>query len=135
MQTVNAERPIDFEDFKKFTEGLKALTEKCTNPDEQAAIARKLIEKIEVTPTGIVIHYHVGETHFLRELSGDKINGAVPLANAQPAAENGVNQVLGIKKGLVDLTRPFTKPLLKYRSENSFVECSNTLTIGSEGGT
>jgi hypothetical protein len=67
----NQEDPIDFEDFKKFTEGLKALTEKCPNPDEQAAIARKLIEKIEVTPNGIVIHYHVGETHYSREL-GDQ---------------------------------------------------------------
>lgn len=124
------EAPINYEDFKKFTEGLKTLTEKCTDPNDQAAIARKLIEKIEVTPDGILIHYHVGETHYLRELSADRLNGAVPLANAPSAAKSGLNQGPETKKGLVDLTRPITKPLLKYRTENSFVECSNTLTFG-----
>lgn len=120
------EEPINFEDFKKFTDGLRVLTEKCTDPDEQAAIARKLIEKIEVRPNGIVIYYHVGNTHYLRELDDQRIKRAVPLKST----ESGLNQGSETKKGLVDLTRPFSKPLLKYRSINSFVEGSNTLTVG-----
>lgn len=69
---------------------------------EQAAIARKLIEKIEVTPNGIVIHYHVGNTHYLRELDDQRIKGAVPLK----AAENGLRQAPETQKGLVDRASP-----------------------------
>ena len=97
-----------------------------------ATIERKLIEKVEVTPDGIVIHYQVGETHYLRELSGDRLNGAVPLASAPTTAKNPADQAPETKKGLVDLTRPVSKPLLKYRIENSFVEGSNTLTFGRD---
>lgn len=129
---VSQENPIEFGDFQKFTEGLKAMTEKCTNPEEQATIIRKLVAKIEVKPDGIVIHYHVGESHYLRELSDLQGADPNPLGKAAISAQNGLNQAPETKKGPVDLTRPSSKPLLKYRTENSIVECSNTLTIGRE---
>ena len=114
------EKPIDFEDFKNFTKGLKALTEKCTDPTEQAAIIRKLVERIEVTPNGIIMHYHVGGIHYARELN-----------DAPIATGSALNTKT---KGLVDHTRPFSKSLLKYRVENLAVRCSNSLTNGRECG-
>ncbi len=112
-EVINQDQLIDFEDFQKFSEGLRQLAEKCSDPNVQAAIIRKLVAKIEVTPNSIVIHYNIGESHYRRELGA-----ADPMPSHNP--EN--------KKGLVDLTRPFTKPLLKFSSD----ACSNTLKFGRE---
>lgn len=49
------ESPIRLEDFQKFTESLKSLATKTTDPNKQALICRKLIQKIEVSPTGITL--------------------------------------------------------------------------------
>ncbi len=122
---VTRDEPINFADFQAFTEGLRALTENCTDPDEQAAIARKLIERIEVTPTGILIFYHVGQSHYVRELDKKAAPGAKPSA----AGGGGLQSALDIKN-LVDLTKPVSKPLSKYRTSSSLVACSNTLTNG-----
>jgi len=145
-------------DAKVFYTQILKLQEQKTLFEEQAGIIRKLIARIEVTPNGIVIHYYVGTTHFWRELGVDsrKINGhskgAVPIESAakltkahhnnlegstvtlNAASEFNFNADFTNKKGLVDLTKPASKPLLKYRSNNSFhkpfVEGSNSLTSG-----
>jgi hypothetical protein len=121
----NADQPIDFGDFQKFAEGLKQLTEKCSDPDVQAAIIRKIVSKIEVTPNSVIIHYHVGKTHYTREL-GDTINGIQDAKSSLKALSNDK------AKGSVDFTKPFTKKLLKFTSNDA---CSNTLKFGSEGRT
>ncbi len=126
---ANQEDPIDFEDFMKFTIDLKSLMKKCNDPNDHASIIRKLVERIEVTPEGFIIHYFVGQTHYLRELGG---NMKVREKILTPLIEDP-KHISKSNKGLVDLTRPSSKPLLKYRSENSLVTSSNSLTIGADG--
>ena len=128
------EEPISFNDFQKFTKGLKALIEKCVNPDEHSALIRKLVERLEVTPNGIVIQYLVGKTHYSRELGDQADHGLMPIGKSNPTTETIRNHVLATKKGLADCARPASKPLVKYRLENSFVEGSNTLTNGRGRG-
>jgi len=127
-QAAYQDQPIDFEDFQKFTEGLKELSEKCTDPNQQAAIIRKIVARIEVTPISIVIHYNVGETHYKRELSDHSTFGAVPPGLALVAENTADKGASTNKKGLVNFARPFTKPLFKF----SYDACSNTLKNGSE---
>ena len=87
------------------------------------------VERIEITPEGVVIHYFVGETHYLRELRGTTKAKEKILVSLVEDPSN----ISKSNKGLVDLTRPASKPLLKYRSENSLVTSSNSLTIGAAG--
>lgn len=107
--------PIDIKSFETFTADLKELAEKTANPDIQASICRKLIQKIEVSPNGITIHYYVGGAHF------NKMFGDLRLVGSE---QN-------------DSTKGATVPLKKYRnrhsrdaSQNLNVVGSNSLTIG-----
>lgn len=63
-QTVHRSHPLSINEFKKFTEDLKNLANRTTDPEIKASICRKLIEKIQISPEGVTIHYHVGDHHF-----------------------------------------------------------------------
>lgn len=101
-QSDKDEAPINMEDFLAFTEGLKDLVAKESRPEAIAAIIRKLVHRIEITDEGAIVHYPVGENHFIREFN--------EVLNSKPQIADPKN-----KKGLVDLTRPFSHSLLKYR--------------------
>jgi len=106
--------------FEAFTVTLKEIIRKEERPDTMAAIIRKLVQKIEVTESGVVIHYHVGENLFVREFNEEL---GSDMLNSDPKN----------KTGQVNLTRPVSKSLLKYKSSNFFYDSgSNSLKIGSQ---
>jgi hypothetical protein len=103
-----------------FTSQIKEIIAKESRPEAMAAIIRKLIHKIEVTESGVIVHFHVGENHFTRVFSDDHYQMV-----AQTCPKN--------RKGLVDLTRPVSKSLLKYKTSNIFYDAgSNSLEFGRE---
>lgn len=117
------EEPICVDSFEAFTDTLKEIIRKEERPDAMAAIIRKLLQKIEVTESGIIIHYHVGENHFVREFNEELGSDTL---NSSPKNQTG----------LVNLTRPVSKSLLKYKSSNFFHDAgSNSLKIGRGAGT
>lgn len=122
-EAIYQDQVIEFEDFQKFTESLRQLAEKCTDPNLQAAIIRKIVAKIEVTPNSVVIHYNVGETYYRRELGDQQALAPISPRPAMPETKGEATN----KKGLVDFTRPHTKPLPKYFSN----ACSNSLISGA----
>jgi len=88
--------PLSFTDFEGFAIELKRLAQKTTDPEVQAMICRRLIEKVEVSPSGITIQYHVGTANYV---------------------EQSIDSGKGLDK---KLSRPFfiSKPLQKYQNEN-----------------
>jgi len=91
LKNETQESPICFEQFEKFTVDLRHLLESETRPEARASILRKLIARIEVHPTGITIHYHIGESHYFKEFRGKDASGSSS-----------------------HLTKAITKPLPKY---------------------
>ena len=71
-QELEKDEPLNLSDFKAFSEGLRDLITSTTDPETQASICRKIIQRIEVSPQGITIHYHVGKTHFLGLIDAEK---------------------------------------------------------------
>ena len=67
-EEVNFDLRLNVDEFKKFTSDLKLLASKTTDPNIQASICRKLVKKVDVSTTGITIHYHVGDHHFEKEV-------------------------------------------------------------------
>lgn len=128
-EEVSFDTPLSLEAFEKFTSDLKALAEKTIDPNVQASICRKLIEKVEVSTTGITIHYHVGDHHYQKEFSQESEVTSGLLKN-----------VASRSQGLVEKSaRPFfvSRPLVKYRQRSRagsdllpFVAGSNSLTNG-----
>lgn len=121
------DQPLQLEDFKAFVMSLKELIAKSEDPEIQAAICRKFIHKIEVSPTGVTIQYHTGQVHYSSLMSTEK------------KALISAKEVLKNKKGLAEgnSVRPFfvSKPLNKYKNQEEWrqaVRGSNSLTIGSE---
>lgn len=108
------EEPICVDSFEALTDCIKQIIRKEERPDAMAAIIRKLIQKIEVTESGIIIHYHVGKNHFIREYN-DKLGSDT--LNSNPKNETGQ----------ANLTRPVSKSLLKYKSSNFFYDAGSTL--------
>ncbi len=96
----NTDEPMNFDDFQKFTDGLRQLTEKCTDPNIQSAIIRKLVSRIEVMPNSVIIHYHVGKTHYTHQLDGADTLGS-SAKNFPLIAQSTDNDKT---KGLVDLS-------------------------------
>ncbi len=127
---------LSFSDYKSFIDSLKELLRvKGEDPEVQAAICRKFIHKIEVSPKGITIQYHVGQTHFRALMEANKKS----LVSIEDVQKN--------KKGSADKKSggPFfvSKPLEKYKNLKGLVEsgeenwrqavrCSNSLTFGRE---
>lgn len=63
------EAAIEYDSFVKFTEHLRELISQAdTSLEVQAAIIRKLVHRIEVSPAGFDIDFYVGKTHITREL-------------------------------------------------------------------
>ena len=60
----NHDTALSLDGFKRFTEDLKKLAARTEDPEVQASICRKLIEQVDVSTTGITIHYHVGDIHY-----------------------------------------------------------------------
>jgi site-specific DNA recombinase len=134
LEDVAFERALSFEAFEVFTENLRSLALKADDPEVRAAICRKLIERVDVSTTGITIHYHVGDSHYLKELGG------------MSREANGV--LKSSQEGLAGFSpRPVSKPLAKYREEfkmQNFIETkpnffydagSNSLINGRGRGT
>ena len=70
--------------------------------------------------SGVIIHYHVGENHFVREFNDELGSDTL---NTNPKNEAGP----------VNLTRSVSKSLLKYKSSNFFYDAgSNSLKFGRE---
>jgi hypothetical protein len=67
--SIPEDEPIDYASLGGFTESLKGLFEKAEhNPEIKTSIIKKLVHKVEVTPTGFEIHFHVGKSYYKREL-------------------------------------------------------------------
>ncbi len=124
-------RNLSFEDFQKFTVNLKTLAETETRPEAKAAIIRKIVSSIHVTPDGIEIQYHASRDHFKTELGG-----------AAPGSSTSSKVITNPIK--ISFNKPHTKPLNKYSeshtplgegfSASSFFKdfCSKSLIFGSE---
>jgi len=64
---VPTDDPIDYADLNRFTEGLRGLLEEAeAKPEIQAAIIKKIIHKIEITPQGFDTHYFIGHNKYKR---------------------------------------------------------------------
>ena len=60
---------VPFVDFIKFTLFFRELLKKADdNPELQTKIIRKLVHKIEITPKGFEVYFHVGNAFVSREL-------------------------------------------------------------------
>lgn len=117
------DEPLSFADYKAFIASLQALLlAKGEDPEVQAAICRKFIHKIEVSPKGITIQYHVGQSHFRAMMDAEK----KALVSEQYLKND--------KKGPADNSSagPFfmSKPLEKYGKWRQAVRGSNSLTFG-----
>ena len=56
---------VNLESLSKFTEGLRRQLDKGdTDGELQAAIIRKVVQKIDVLPDGYEIFFHVGMNHY-----------------------------------------------------------------------
>lgn len=68
-QQVEPEEALELTDLKKFTESIRKHLQKAEeNPDIQTTIIKKIVYKIEITINGIEIHFHVGKSHYTKEL-------------------------------------------------------------------
>ena len=118
----NQGSPLTVTKFEKFTEELRALSAKALDPNVQASICRKLIEKVEVSTQGITIHYHVGDHHY--EIEFDQTED-LSLIGKDAKGESS-------SRGLVEKSaRPFfiSRPLGKYRIQKSFAEGTTCQTV------
>jgi hypothetical protein len=109
-EDLQKDAPIRFEEYREFVGELRELSAATTDPNVQAVICRKLIEKVEVSTTGVTIHYHVGGNHYLSHFK----------------EVSGVSQVRGLVEKSV---RPLfvSRPLQKYFLSDG----SNSLKNGS----
>jgi len=95
---------------------LKALAKQTTDPNVQAAICRKLIQKIAVSPTGITIHYHVGEQYFRSQFNQGKVIG-----EGTKDIEGNVQGSAGQPAGPLLLSKRASRPLEKYRRHGALL--------------
>lgn len=59
---------ISLENLEMFTNGLREqLKQGDTNPELQAAVIRKIVERIELLPDGYEISFHIGQNHYQAE--------------------------------------------------------------------
>jgi site-specific DNA recombinase len=138
-QQSHFDSALNIKDFEKFTADLRALAKNTTDPNVQAAICRKLIQKIAVSPAGIAIHYHVGEQHFRGEFdtaSAVKVNKADIEASVRGSAGKPAGPQLLSKRPSRKLEKyryPGAAPLGRHVGLGSsfhFDDGSNTLTSG-----
>jgi site-specific DNA recombinase len=68
-EQVKPEEILELSDLKQFTEGIrKHLLKAEEDPNIQTTIIKKIVYKIEITIHGIEIHFHVGKSHYTKEL-------------------------------------------------------------------
>ena len=107
------DQPLAVDDFKAFTKGLRALTEKEDDPVVRGQIIQSLVKRIDVHKTGIEIQFHVGQSYYLREFGDLKESpGSRPFFVRAEARE-------GVRKAAA-------RPLAKYLKG----KCSNNLQNG-----
>jgi hypothetical protein len=95
---------VSLENLSAFTEGLsKQLDQGDENPEVQAAIIRKIVQKIEILPEGHEIFFHAGMNHYRAELGNS------------PGSALFRSDEIGHKK------RPASSPILGRRGRSSFV--------------
>ena len=59
---------ISLENLEAFTNGLREQLEQGdTNPELQATVIRKIVERIELRPEGYEISFHIGQNHYQAE--------------------------------------------------------------------
>ncbi len=107
-EEVNFDQPLCIEEFDKFTMELRNLATKTQDPNVQASVCRRLIKKVEVSTTGIRIHYHVGDHHYEKEFS-DTRNG---LGRLKSDVKSRFRGSMGKPAGPLFISRP----LEKYRN-------------------
>jgi len=66
-----SDKPITYDDFASFRKALNALLERENDPIVRAQIIEKLISRVDVSPTEVTIHFHVGKNHLNEELGGE----------------------------------------------------------------
>ena len=139
---VNYESPLSVEAFEQFTKDLKQLATKTTDPNIQASICRKLIQKVEVSTTGIVIHYHVGDHHFKNEFETASRLVGIPSSEVESRFRGPVEKSAGpafISRPLLKYSRraggPVSQLQTKISGFKTAVDGSNSLTNGSGEGT
>ena len=124
------DEPLDLTDFNAFATSLRDLITATTDPELQASICRKVIQKIEVSPIGITIHYHVGKMHFMGLIEAEK-KVLIHKDREQRHKKSPVGK---------NPAGPFyiSKPLEKYKNREEWrqaVRGSNSLTFGRGRGT
>ncbi len=102
--------PVPPDDLNAFRKHLTVLLRDEENPESRAKIIEKVVHRIEVTPEGLKIQFHIGNSHYSREL-------------AFTASSRSLIPKTDIKKAISD-------PLPKY----SFGRGSNSLQNGGGGG-
>ncbi len=83
-ETEATDEYIGLDSLKSFTEGFRMkLEEGDKNPEIQASIIRKIVERIEVLPDGYEIFYHAGLNHYVAELGVQTPGSALFSAHKQ----------------------------------------------------
>ncbi len=73
-QAIPTDDPIDYADLGLFTSGLRRMLKEAEkNPELKAAIIKKIVHKIDITPQGINTHYFIGHGKYkqYKKASGD----------------------------------------------------------------
>lgn len=66
---ARADTIVSIENLEAFTHGLRQQLEQGdTNQELQAAVIRKIVERIELLPEGYEISFHIGQNHYQAEL-------------------------------------------------------------------
>lgn len=122
-ETVH-EEPVSIKDFAEFTKSLRDLLAGEADPVTCSFVIQSVVKRIDVAVDGIEIHFHVGQSHYMREFGDKQSLGSRPffVQNEQPA--EGAGTVLNFK------SKKRSDPLEKYLKD----KCSNTLTNGGGGG-
>ncbi len=102
--------PVPLDDLNSFRKHLTVLLRDEDNPETKAKIIEKVVDRIDVTPEGLKIQFHIGNGHFSREL-------------AFTASSRSLIPKTDIKKAISD-------PLPKYLLGRG----SNSLKIGGGAG-
>lgn len=83
-QNLNFEMPVELSDYVRFLEMLRGDALKAITPQLKQKILSKLVEKVELLPEGMRIHFIVSASKIKRELdkTGSLLNIAVRCSNS-----------------------------------------------------
>lgn len=121
------EEVVAYNDFVTFTAHLRELVKKANHqPEIQAAIIKKLVHRIEVTPNGFEMEFYVGKNRIKREVGGAPTERSENATNALGASLKDKARPLVGLPGF----RPSSPPLSKFLKDSG----SKRLTNGGGGG-